>query len=140
VVAFLPEPQQFKSGKQVSAYGGFTPRQYQSSELDRRGRISKRGPATLRKLLVECAWCLLRYNAWARAVYQRLTHGGKTRKKQAIVALARKLLVRAWAMLRDGAAWHDEQTGPKPTLAPSKQRRQAEAPARRQAKRRAAPA
>ena len=140
VVAFLPEPQRFKSGKQVSAYGGLVPRQYQSSELDRRGRISKRGPATLRKLLVECAWCLLRYNAWARAVYQRLTHGGKARKKQAIVAVARKLLVRCWAMLRDGQSWRDPQTGPKPTLPPSKQRRQAEAQLRRQEKMRAAPA
>jgi transposase len=98
------------------------PRQYQSTDTDHRGRITKRGPRTLRKLLVECAWCMLRYNAWARSVYQRLTHGGKTRKKQAIVALARKLLVRCWAMLRDGAAWHDPQTRPKQALPPSKQR------------------
>jgi transposase len=140
VVAFLPEPKRFQSGKQVSSYGGFTPRQYQSSELDRRGRISKRGPATLRKLLVECAWCLLRYNAWARTLYQRLTHGGKARKKQAIVAVARKLLVRCWAMLRDGTVWCDPQCGPKPKLAPSKQRRAAEAEQRRQAKLQAAPA
>jgi transposase len=105
VVAFLPEPERFRTGKQVSAYGGFVPRQYQSTDTDHRGRITQRGPKTLRKLLVECAWVLLRYNAWARAVYQRLTHGGKTRKKQAIVALARKLLVRCWAMLRDGTAW-----------------------------------
>jgi transposase len=140
VVAFLPEPKRFKSGKQVSSYGGLVPRQYQSSELDRRGRISKRGPATLRKLLVECAWCLLRYNAWARGIYQRLTHGGKARKKQAIVAVARKLLVRCWAMLRDGTVWHDPLTGPKPTLPPSKQRRQAEAQQRRQEKLLAAPA
>jgi len=105
VVAFLPEPQRFRTSKQVSAYGGFVPRQYQSTDTDHRGRITKRGPKTLRKLLVECAWVMLRYNAWARAIYQRLTHGGKTRKKQAIVALARKLLVRCWAMLRDGTAW-----------------------------------
>jgi transposase len=105
VVAFLPEPKRFKTTKQVSAYGGFVPRQYQSTDTDHRGRITKRGPKTLRKLLVECAWVMLRYNAWARAIYQRLTHGGKTRKKQAIVALARKLLVRCWAMLRDGTAW-----------------------------------
>jgi transposase len=108
VVAFLPAPKQFRTGKQVSAYGGLVPRQYQSAETDHRGRITKRGPRTLRKLLVECAWVMLRYNGWARAVYQRLTHGGKTRKKQAIVALARKLLVRCWAMLRDGTAWRDE--------------------------------
>jgi len=105
VVAFLPEPERFQTTKQVSAYGGFVPRQYQSTDTDHRGRITKRGPKTLRKLLVECAWVMLRYNSWARAIYQRLTHGGKTRKKQAIVALARKLLVRCWAMLRDGTVW-----------------------------------
>jgi hypothetical protein len=53
---------------------------------------------------------MLRYNAWARKVYQRLTHGGKTRKKQAIVAVARKLLVRCWAMLRDGTVWREDPT------------------------------
>jgi transposase len=108
VVAFLPNPEHFRTGKQVSAYGGFVPRQYQSADTDHRGRITKRGPRSLRKLLVECAWVMLRYNGWARAVYQRLTQGGKTRKKQAIVALARKLLVRCWAMLRDGTRWRAE--------------------------------
>ena len=111
VVAFLPQPGRFRTTKQVSAYGGFVPRQYQSTDTDHKGRITKRGPKTLRKLLVECAWVMLRYNPWARAVYQRLTHGGKTRKKQAIVALARKLLVRCWAMLRDGTAWRGGASG-----------------------------
>jgi transposase len=106
VAAHLHDPHRFTSGKQVSAYAGMVPRQFQSGELDRRGRITKRGPALLRKLLVECAWAMLRYNAWARAVYVRLSRG-KARKKQAIVALARKLLVRLWAMLRDGAPWRE---------------------------------
>ena len=106
IVAHLHEPGRFDSGKQVSAYVGLVPRQYQSGEVDRRGRITRRGPALLRKLLVECAWVMLRYNSWARAVYQRLSRG-KARKKQAIVALARKLLVRCWAMLRDQAPWRD---------------------------------
>jgi transposase len=113
VVAHLDDPKRFKSGKQVAAYGGLVPRQYQSGEDDRRGRISKRGPAVLRKLLVQCAWAMLRYNPWARAVYDRLCRG-KARKKQAVVALARKVLVRCWAMLRDGAAWR-----PGPTPAPA---------------------
>jgi transposase len=50
---------------------------------------------------------MLRYNGWARAVYARLSRG-QARKKQAIVALARKLLVRCWAMLRDGTPWRDD--------------------------------
>jgi transposase len=116
VVAYLGDPKRFDSGKQVSAYAGLVPRQYQSGESDRRGRITRRGPALLRKLLVECAWVMLRYNGWARAVYQRLSRG-KARKKQAIVALARKLLVRCWAMLRDRQPWRAER--PVPQAAPS---------------------
>ena len=107
IVAHLHQPERFQNGKQVSAYVGLAPRQFQSGETDRRGRITRRGPALLRKLLVECAWVMLRYNGWARAVYQRLTHGGKTHKKQAIVAVARKLVVRCWAMLRDQQPWRD---------------------------------
>src|SRR5262249_61273152 len=101
----------------VSAYAGLVPRPYQSGETDRRGRLTRRGPGLLRKLLVECAWVMLRYNAWARSVYARLSRGGKTRRKQAIVAVARKLLVRCWALLRDGTPWRD-QPAPQPTAAP----------------------
>ena len=108
IVAHLDDPHRFRSGKQVAAYGGLVPRQYQSGEDDRRGRITKRGPAVLRKLLVQCAWAMIRYNPWARAVYKRLSRG-QARKKQAVVALARKILVRCWAMLRDGTAWQPDQ-------------------------------
>ena len=130
VAAYLHDAPRFHTGKQVSAYSGLVPRQHQSGEVDRRGRISKRGPALLRKLLVECAWCMLRYNAWARGLYLRLTGGGQRRKKQAIVALARKILVRCWAMLRDRQPWRDPQAGPKQPLPPSKRLRQLQSAAR----------
>ncbi len=114
VAAYLHDARRFHNGKEVSAYAGLVPRQYQSGEMDRRGRITRRGPAILRKLLVECSWCLLRYNRWAQAVWLRLTKGGTTKKKQAIVALARKLLVRCWAMLRDGTKWrHEPECSPR---------------------------
>jgi transposase len=107
VAAHLDDPARFRSGKQVAAYGGLVPRQYQSGEDDRRGRITKRGPAVLRKLLVQCAWAMLRYNPWARAVFARLSRG-RARRKQAVVALARKVLVRCRAMLRDGRPWRPD--------------------------------
>jgi transposase len=104
VVAHLDDPRRFRTGKQVGAYGGLVPKQFQSGEDDRRGRITRRGPAVLRKLLVQCAWAMLRYNRWARSVFERLSRG-KARRKQAVVAPARKVLVRCWAMLRDGTPW-----------------------------------
>jgi transposase len=56
-------------------------------------------------MLVECAWAALRYNAWARAIYERIHGGQKSRRKKAAIALARKLAVVAWAMMRDETDW-----------------------------------
>jgi len=108
VVAYLDNPHRFQNARQVSSYAGMVPRRYQSGEMDRHGRIHKRGPRQLRSALVEAAWLMLRYNPWAKSVYERLTSGQKTRKKKAIVAVARKLLVRCWVMLLRKEPWNKE--------------------------------
>jgi len=101
VVAFLDDPKRFKNSKQVGSYAGLTPRQYQSGQTERQGRISGQGNKILRNLLIEICWISLRCNPWARDTYNRLLRGSPSRKKIAITALARKLIVRCWAMLRD---------------------------------------
>ncbi|MFN6162954.1 MAG: IS110 family transposase [Planctomycetota bacterium] len=105
LVACIDNPHRFANGRQVSAYFGLVPRQYQSGETDRNGRITKRGNPLARTILVECAWASLRYNVWAKGVYDRICGKQKTRKKKAAVALARKIAVLAWALLRDGKDW-----------------------------------
>ena len=91
----------------VGSYVGLTPRQYQSGSMDRQGKISGQGNKLLRALLVEISWLGLRHNSWLRRTYQRLLRGSPSRKKIAITAVARKLLVRCWAMLRDGQPWRE---------------------------------
>lgn len=105
LVACIDDPHRFENGRQVSAYFGLVPRQFQSGETDRNGRITKRGNPLARTILVECAWASLRYNPWAKGVYDRICGKQKTRKKKAGVALARKIAVIAWAMLRDEKDW-----------------------------------
>ncbi|MFC1763531.1 IS110 family transposase [Planctomycetota bacterium] len=105
VVAFLDDPHRFQNGKQVGCYAGLTPRQYQSGQMDHQGKISGQGNKLLRNLLIEVCWISLRYNPWARDTYQRLLRGSPSRKKIAITGLARKLVVRCWAMLRDEQDW-----------------------------------
>ena len=73
--------------------------------MDRSGGISKQGHRQLRRMLVEVSWLALRYNPYLRAIYQRVCRGSPSRRKIAIVAVARKLLIIAWAMLRDGTVW-----------------------------------
>jgi transposase len=108
LVACIDDPHRFENGRQVSAYFGLVPRQFQSGETDRNGRITKRGNPLARTILVECAWASLRYNPWAKGVYERIYGKQKTRKKKAAVALARKLAVIAWAMLRDQKDWNPQ--------------------------------
>jgi transposase len=115
IAVYLGDPHRFGSAEEVSAYAGLVPRQYQSGQTDRRGCITRRGPRLLRAALVECAWCSLRYNAWARKKWLDLQANGCSKKK-AIVALARKLLVRCWAMLRTGQAWREPTTVCEPTV------------------------
>jgi len=105
IVALLDQPQRFRKASQVSGYIGMVPKAMDSGETERRGHITRQGSRLVRSLLVEVAWAGLRHNAWVRQTYQRLSGGKKGRKKIAIVAVGRKLLVRCWAMLRDNRAW-----------------------------------
>lgn len=105
LVAAIDDPHRFKNSRHLSSYLGMTPKQYQSGETDRNGRISKRGPRLLRAMLMECAWASIRYNAWSKQTFARIHGGSKTRRKKAGIALARKIAVVAWAMMRDETNW-----------------------------------
>jgi transposase len=108
IVATIDDPHRFKTGKQIGCYAGLTPRQFQSGQMDRQGRISKQGSRLLRTLLIEVSWAALRWNAWAKATFQRISRDNPKNRSKAIVALARRILVRCWAMLRDETVWRDQ--------------------------------
>jgi transposase len=107
VAAILDDPHRFKNGRQVACYAGLTPRRWQSGNSDRQGRISHAGNRLLRELLVQVAWVGVRNRTWMLQVYQNVRRGSDKRKKIAIVAVARRLLVKLWAMMRDGTQWKE---------------------------------
>jgi len=110
IVALIDEPGRFHHAREVSAYIGMVPKELDSGETVRRGGITKQGSRLVRSLLVEVAWAGLRHNQWVRETYQRISGGKKSRKKIAIVAVGRRLLVRCWAMLRDGTSWRTPES------------------------------
>jgi transposase len=107
IVSTIGDPHRFDNSRQVSAYAGLVPRQFQSGTLDHLGRITGQGPGLLRRVLVQAAWGMQRKETRAKIVFERLCHGQKTRRKKAAVALARKILVWCWAMMRDGTTWDE---------------------------------
>jgi len=108
VVAMIDDPTRFGRGREVASYGGFTPKKFQSGRTDRDGRISRAGNGLLRKYLVQAAWSGKRKCRQMQAIYQRVKNNSPRRSKQAIVAVARHLLVWLWAMLRDQTDWRQQ--------------------------------
>ncbi len=90
VLAFLP-PNLWGKPKRASAYAGLIPEQMLSGSSVRKSRLSKRGPALLRKKLFMAAWVAVRHDPEMAAFYQRLLANHK-KKKQALVAVAHKIL------------------------------------------------
>ena len=91
----------FRRSKQVVSYLGLNPSEHSSGGRQRLGAISKQGNTMVRWLLVEAAQHTVRKDPELRQDYQRL----KFRRGNAVakVAIARKLAVRMYWMLRSGA-------------------------------------
>ena len=102
-VSTVEDPSRFSRSRSVGAHLGLTPRQYQSGEVDRSGRISRCGDALTRTLMYEAAGVILTrlkkessLRDWAAAIARR-SGPGKAR-----VALARKLSVVLHSIWRSG--------------------------------------
>lgn len=89
----------FATTRKVSAFAGFDPMEDRSDERRRMGAISKQGSRWLRFYLVEAGQVAMRQDADLARAYKRVSlRGGHAKAK---VAVARRLLVRAFIMLRD---------------------------------------
>ena len=83
----------FPNEKTVAAFFGLTPSEYSSGQQEFRGRITGQGNPWLRSLLIEASWRLIAKDNEMKKTFLRLAHQTGSRKK-AIVAIARKLIVR----------------------------------------------
>jgi len=90
----------FSNQRKVAAYVGFDPKERSSGEKKRYLGISKAGPRVLRFLLVEAAQTASQRDPELKRFYLRLLH--RHGKPKAKVAVARKLLIRSYILLRDG--------------------------------------
>lgn len=89
----------FRTTRQVTAYAGLDCMEEQSSERRRMGSISKAGSRLLRYLLNEAGQTACRKDPELKRFYQRLSQ--RRERPKAKVAVARKLLVRSFIMLRE---------------------------------------
>ena len=111
VCASVGNAHDFKNGRQFAAWVGLTPRQYSSGGKAKLGRISRRGDAYLRSLLVQGARSTLqaaikkapdkqnRLQQWIIRLYGRVGY------HKTLVAIANKHARQLWALLAKGETY-----------------------------------
>jgi transposase len=97
-VLIIGRAERFQCGKQIASYLGLVPLEDSSGQRRRLGHITKQGNSLLRFLLVEAAQVSVRsLPEWRSKYYHMALRRGR---KIAKVAMARKLAVRLYWMMR----------------------------------------
>lgn len=95
----------YDNRRQLASYAGLTPTPWQSGSISREQGVSKSGNPRLRTVMVQISWFWLLHqpqSALAKWFQERVKNNGGRRRKQAVIALARKLLIALWKFVRHG--------------------------------------
>jgi transposase len=102
-VLIIGKAERFQCGKQIASYLGLVPLEDSSGNRRRLGHITKQGSSMLRFLLVEAAQVTVRsLPEWRNQYFHLMMRRGR---KIAKVAMARRLAVRLYWMMRQGSEY-----------------------------------
>ena len=98
VLSAIGDISRFESAKQLVGYAGLGAGVHDSGKTHKDKKITKKGRRELRWAMVEAAWRAVRMSPFWKAEYEK--HLSRMRKpNQAIVVIARKLLIAIWHVL-----------------------------------------
>lgn len=96
---------QIRNGRELGALVGLVPAPFQSGQTSHDLGITRAGNKHVRWLMVQLAWSWVRFqpqSALAQWYQRRFGGGGRRLRRIGIVALARKLLIALWRLVKDG--------------------------------------
>ncbi|WP_448628921.1 transposase, partial [Leptospira interrogans] len=101
-ISYMGDCKRFSSAKQAAYYAGLVPRVDISGDTVRYGRIINRGCHSIRRVIVQAAWSLVRcqHGGKVKEFYQRLYL--KKGAKKSIIATSRKMIEVLYVMIRTG--------------------------------------
>ena len=103
LAARIGDCSQLSNSHQIAGLLGITPREYSTGDRIRKGQISRLGDATTRSKLIETAWTSVRKDPELKEFYDRIRsrHPAAIASRKAVVAVARKLTTRIYAVLKN---------------------------------------
>ena len=102
LVARLGDWRQITNVRQIAGFLGLVSSEHSTGDKENRGAITRIGDSRLRNKLIQSAWTAIRKDPELRAFYRRIyqRHPKKVAARKAIVAVARKLTTRMYAVLK----------------------------------------
>jgi transposase len=102
-LARLGDWRQIKNVRQIAGFLGLVSSEHSTGDKQNRGEITRIGDQRLRNKLIQCAWVAIRKDPELRAFYRRVyeRQPKKVAARKAIVAVARKLTTRMYAVLKE---------------------------------------
>lgn len=103
LVARLGDWREINDVRQIAGFLGLASRENTTGDRVRRGEITRTGDSRLRNKLIQGAWVAIRRDGELRAFYRRIYQRNpkNVAAKKAIVAVARKLTTRIYAVLKE---------------------------------------
>jgi transposase len=102
LVARLGDWREINNVRQIGGFLGLVSSEHSTGDHEDRGAITRTGDSRLRNKLIQGAWVAIRRDPELRAFYRRIyqRHPKKVAARKAIVAVARKLTTRIYAVLK----------------------------------------
>jgi transposase len=103
LLARIGDPNLLTNRRQIAALLGLVPVENSTGDRTIRGAISRMGDPATRNKLIECAWTAIRFDPDLKKFYDRIRarHPLHLGARKAIVAVARKLTVRIYSVLKN---------------------------------------
>ena len=116
LVARLGDPTLITNVRQIAGFLGLVSSEHSTGDKQNRGEITRSGDSRLRNKLIQSAWVSIRKDPELREFYQRVyaRHPKQVAARKAIVAVARKLTSRIYAVLKEQRPFVIREVKPAP--------------------------
>ncbi|MCA1617552.1 MAG: transposase [Acidobacteria bacterium] len=103
LVARLGDWREIDNVRSIAGFLGLVSSEHSTGDKENRGPITRSGDSRLRNKLIQSAWTSIGKDPELRAFYRRIyaRHPKKVAARKAIVAVARKLTTRIYAVLKE---------------------------------------
>lgn len=102
-LARLGDWRQIENVRSIAGFLGLVSSEHSTGDKENRGSITRSGDSRLRNKLIQCAWVAINKDPELRTFYRRIyeRHPRKVAARKAIVAVARKMTTRMYAVLKE---------------------------------------